>query len=420
MSSMTSRPLNFCMVTTFYPPYHFGGEAMYLYRLNNALAALGHRVTIIHCVDSYELLTRAGARGDFPHHPNVTVHALRSRLGWLSPLVTYLTGRPGLKSRALDRIFAAQHFDVVHFHLVTLFGPGVLRYGRDSLRVYTTHDHWLVCPMYDLWKNNRELCETPSCLRCTLSYGRPPQLWRYTNLLERELPRVDLFLSPSRSTIEQHRRRGFPYAMRHLPYFLPVAESTSVEEPGVSPSGRPYFLFVGRLVKIKGAQTLFDAFRRYPHADLLIAGDGIYEPELRRLAQGLPNVQFLGRVHPDQLRRLYRGAIALLVPGLVYETFGFITLEALGQRTPVIARELGAVAEVVQDTGGGITYRTQDQLVEAMTLLQTNPTLRHELGTRGHEAYIEKYSEEWHVKAYLDMLEEAAALRQPALGAVAG
>ena len=412
MTKMTERPLNFCMITTFYPPYHFGGEAMYLYRLNNALAQRGHRVTIVHCVDSYRLQGPAGSRGQFPHHPNVTVHSLRHPLGWLSPLVTYLSGRPGLKSAALNRIFSAEHFDVVHFHLVTLFGPGVLRYGEGSLRVYTTHDHWLVCPMYDLWKQKRELCETPACLRCTLSNRRPPQLWRYTNLLDRTLPRVDLFLSPSRSTIEQHRRRGFSYPMRHLPYFLPLVESTEVPEPADSPTGRPYFLFVGRLVKIKGAQTLVEAFRRYPEADLLIAGDGLYEPELRRLAEGMRNVHFLGRIQPDALRRLYRDAIALLVPTMVYETFGFITLEALGQRTPVIARDLGAVSEVVHETGGGITYRSEDELLDAMTLLQANRVLRDELGTTGYEAYIARYSEETHVKAYIEAIDEAEAIKR--------
>lgn len=408
---MKERPLNFCMITTFYPPYHFGGEAMFLYRLSNALAQRGHRVTVVHCVDSYRLLTSAGPRGDFPHHPNVTVKPLRHPLGWLSPLVTYLFGRPGLKSRALDRIFAAEHFDVVHFHLVTLFGPAVLRYGEDALRLYTTHDHWLVCPMYDLWKQNRELCEKPQCVRCQASYRRPPQLWRYTDLLAQELPRVDLFISPSRSTIAQHRRRGFAYPMRHLPYFLPLAESTEHVEPAVSPSGRPYFLFVGRLVKIKGVQDLIPAFRRYPEADLLIAGDGIYERELRRLADGMPHVHFLGRIKPDELRRLYRGAIALLVPALVYETFGFITLEALGQRTPVIARDLGAVSELVQETGGGITYRTEDELLAAMKRLQADRALRDELARTGYETYVSRYSEETHVKAYLDAIEEAAAVK---------
>src|SRR5215510_8971234 len=200
--------LKFCMITTFYPPYHFGGEAMYLYRLSNELARRGHRVTVVHCVDSYRMLTDAGPRGAFPHHPNVTVHGISTGTRSLSPLVTYLSGKPGLKSGALDRIFAAEEFDVVHFHLVTLFGPGVLRYGGAATKLYTTHDHWLVCPMYDLWKNQNELCEQPACVRCQLSFHRPPQLWRWTSLLDRMLPEIDLFLSPSRSTITQHQRRG--------------------------------------------------------------------------------------------------------------------------------------------------------------------------------------------------------------------
>lgn len=405
------RALSFCMITTFYPPFHFGGEAMYLYRLSNALARRGHKVTVVHCVDAYRFLTSAGSRGDFPHHPNVTVHALESPFKGLSPLITYLSGRPGLKSGALDRIFASERFDVVHFHLVTLFGPAVLRYGKDSLRVYTTHDHWFVCPMYDLWKENRELCEKPACLRCQLSYRRPPQLWRFTDLLARELPKVDLFFSPSRSTIEQHRRRGFAYPMRHLPLFLPSAETATAVEPATSPSGRPYFLFVGRLVKLKGVQLLLEAFRRYPDADLLIAGDGIYEPELRRLARGMDQVHFLGRIPPDALRALYSGAIALLVPSIVYETFGFITLESLGQGTPVIANDLGAVAELVRDTQGGLTYRTEDELLAAMALLQHDPARRNELAAAGGKSYAARYSEDAHLALYLDAIEEAELAR---------
>ena len=41
-------PRRFCMVTTFYPPHHFGGDAMYAYRLTQALAERGHRVDVLH------------------------------------------------------------------------------------------------------------------------------------------------------------------------------------------------------------------------------------------------------------------------------------------------------------------------------------------------------------------------------------
>jgi glycosyltransferase involved in cell wall biosynthesis len=407
--AMSTESLSFCMVTTFYPPYHFGGEAMYLYRLSNELARRGHRVTVVHCVNSYELLTTAEPRGEFPHHENVTVRPLRSKGGALSPLVTYLSGRPGLKAAALNEIFAEQEFDVVHYHLVTLFGPGVLEYGS-GIKLYTTHDHWLVCPMYDLWRYNRELCDEPKCFSCQLSFRRPPQLWRYTSLLERELSHVDLFLSPSRSTIEQHRRRGFTYPMRQLPYFLPEAEASLPSDP--APTGRPYFLFVGRLVRLKGAHTLIEAFREYRGADLLIAGDGGQEAALRKQAEGLEHVRFLGRVHPDRLRGLYAGARAVLIPSMVYETFGFITLEALAQRTPLIAHDLGAVAEVVHDSGGGFTYRTQAELIEALTVLGRDTNLRNELGERGHRAYLERWTEDPHLEAYMAIIAEARELRR--------
>jgi glycosyltransferase involved in cell wall biosynthesis len=410
---MSIRPVSFCMVTTFYPPYHFGGEALYLYRLANELARAGHRVTVVHCADSFDLLSTGEPRGDFPHHPNVTVHPLRTGFKGLSPLVTYLSGRPGLKSRALDDIFDGETFDVVHFHLMTLFGPGALRYGDGAVRLYTAHDHWLVCPMYDLWKNNRELCEQPQCVRCQLSFRRPPQLWRGTHLLDRELPRIDLFLAPSRSTIEQHRRRGFAYPMEHLPYFLPLDETgpappEAQAQAAALAGDRPYFLFVGRLVKIKGAQTLFDAFRRYDGADLLIAGDGAWSEELKQLAAGTPNVRFIGRVHPEPLRALYAGAIATLVPSLVYETFGFITLESLAQSTPVIARDLGAVGELVRESGGGFTYSSDDELLTAMEALKDDSRLRAELGGRGHDAYVERWSEGPHLRRYLGLVDKAA------------
>jgi glycosyltransferase involved in cell wall biosynthesis len=423
---MEGRSLSFCLVSTFYPPYHFGGEALYLYRLSNQLAQAGHRVTVVHCADAYELLAKSGPRGEFPHHPRVTVRPIRRGVRGLSPLVTYLSGRPGLKAAALDDIFATETFDVVHFHQMTLFGPGTLRYGAGAVRLYTTHDHWLLCPMYDFWKYNRELCEEPACIRCQLSFKRPPQLWRGTNLLERSLANIDLFLAPSRSTIERHRQYGFTYPMRHLPLFFPLEETGEVppaaEAEAVALSGdRPYFLYVGRLVRLKGVHTLLDVFREYRGADLLIAGDGVLRDELRKQAADLPHVRFLGHVHPELLRALYARAIATLVPSLVYETFGSIALESLAQGTPVIGRDLGGVAEMIRDSGGGFTYSTDAELVSAMESLRTDAALRAELGARGHRAYVEQWSDEPHVRRYLELVEEARGLATAAESArVAG
>ena len=122
-------------------------------------------------------------------------------------------------------------------------------------------------------------------------------------------------------------------------------------------------------------------------------------------------MRFLGRVHPAELRDLYRGAVATLVPSLVYETFGFITLESLAQRTPVVATELGAVGELARDSGGGLTYGDEDELVAALERLLSEPGLREELGERGHAAFLERWSEKPHIERYLSLIAGARARR---------
>ena len=69
------KPLRFCMVTTFYPPYHFGGDGVFVYRLAEALAERGHLVDVIHSADAYRLQHPAEPEVAFSHHPNVTRHA---------------------------------------------------------------------------------------------------------------------------------------------------------------------------------------------------------------------------------------------------------------------------------------------------------------------------------------------------------
>jgi glycosyltransferase involved in cell wall biosynthesis len=406
-----ATPLRIGMVTTFYPPYHFGGDAMYVYRLSNALARRGHRVTVVHCADAHTLLGGKAEGAPFPHHPEVAVRRLHSRLGRVSPIVTYLTGRPGLKRRPLERILA-EPFDVVHFHNVSLVGgPEVLRYGS-AIKLYTMHEHWLVCPMHVLWKNNREPCVKPQCLRCTMAFRRPPQLWRYTGLLERELRHVDVFLAPSRFAIEAHHERGFPHPIRHLPLFLPESAAVAPEQVDVR-SERPYFLFAGRLERIKGLQTLIELFRGYDAADLLVAGEGNYGPTLRRQAAGLDHVRFLGSVDAERLRLLYAGATALLLPSVGFEVAPFVCLEAFAQRTPVIARELGGAPETVAESGAGYSYGTDEELLAAMEALRGDPLLRQTLGERGYRAYEERWSEEAHMRSYLALVEEARSASAP-------
>src|SRR5438128_7211133 len=115
-----SRPLRFLFLSTFYPPYSFGGDAMHTYRLAHALGDGGHQVHVIHSVDSYHLYHPAEPPDGFSDHPNVIRHELRSQFGTLASLITHQTGRPYLTQRQLRTVFDSQHYDVVHYHNISL------------------------------------------------------------------------------------------------------------------------------------------------------------------------------------------------------------------------------------------------------------------------------------------------------------
>jgi glycosyltransferase involved in cell wall biosynthesis len=412
-----NRPLRFCLLTTFYPPYNFGGDGIDAERLAHALTVRGHAVTVVHDVDAYQAL--AGRTVASPPSANgVQVIGLTSRLGMVAPFLTQQLGRPLVHRRRLARLARTARFDVVTFGNVSLAGgPGLLSFGGDAVRLYLAQEHWLVCPSHVLWRNNREACAKQTCLRCVLAYHRPPQIWRYTGLLERQIRHVDMFVARSEFSRDKHRELGFPRPMEVLPYFLPGApprEPAGAAES--SPHERPYFLFVGRLERIKGLSTVIPAFARYTDADLLVAGDGLEAESLKALAAGNPRVRFLGRVPNAELGRYYRHAIAALVPSVGFETFGIVLIEAFLHQTPVIARRIGPFPEIVAQSGGGELFADEGELVGAMRRLQQDPARRATMGRRAYDACRERWSEEVVVPQYLNLVERAARARAERLG----
>jgi glycosyltransferase involved in cell wall biosynthesis len=262
--------MRFCMVTTFYPPYHFGGDAIFIQQLSHELAKRGHHVEVIHCKDSYDFMSGGRPPRCGQDVPNVEVHTLESSLGMLSPLATHQTGRSFFKSSRLKEILE-RPLDVIHYHNVSLVGgPEVLRFGR-AVKFYTLHEYWLVCPTHMLFKYNSEPCLERQCFSCSLVHKRPPQLWRYTELIEESVKHVDLFLAPSAFIAQKHQELGLDIPIAELPYFSSRWDTQPIES-GRQADAPPYFLFVGRLEKIKGVQTLIPLFRRHRKAQLWIVG----------------------------------------------------------------------------------------------------------------------------------------------------
>lgn len=414
--------LKFLMVTTFYPPYNFGGDGIYIYRLSNELAKRGHEVDIVHCIDAYKVLEKKEPTEEYTNHKNITVYSLRSRVGLLSPLLTQQTGYSFFKRGKIKALIAKNKYDVIHYHNMSLIGLEALTFG-DAIKFYTMHEHWLVCPMHVLWKYNREACTSRNCIRCQIVGKRPVQWWRYTGFMKKKVTHVDIFISPSLFTKRKHQEYGLTAPITHLPYFLPMSPTQHQSPENLSfQSKRPYFLFVGRLEKIKGVQHLIPIFRKYHQCDLLVAGDGEYASTLKDLAKDVSNIQFLGRLSYQDLQDLYRNTLAVIVSSICYEVFGIIMIEAFAHRTPVIVNNLGALPEVVQQSGGGLIYHTDDELIEHMERFRLNPQLRDKLGNNGYQAYRKYWTEAYHIHRYYQLIKDVAQKKQmtnPAFDALA-
>ncbi len=399
------------MITTFYPPFSFGGDAIFVRALSRALAARGHAVDVIHCIDSYQALAprgRVAASIPDPEPDGVTVHGLRSPFGILSPLATQQSGQPVFKSAEISRILASAAFDVIHFHNISLVGgPGVLRYGG-AVKLYTIHEHWLLCPMHTLFRDNRELCVERRCLSCSLHYQRPPQLWRYGSLLAESVANLDAFLAPTEFTRQIHLASGLPMRIRVLGNFHEQAAKLPGGKNGPVPS-RPYFLYAGRLEKLKGVHDLVETFLTYKSADLLIAGEGSEANSLHAAARNCDHIRFLGQMEQSSLAALYANAIAVLIPSVAYEVFPLVLLESFAARTPVIVRNRGSLAEIVNASQGGLLFNDSAELGAHLKRLQSDRDFRDSLGQSGYTAWRDRWTLSSHLNQYLSLVDELLA-----------
>jgi glycosyltransferase involved in cell wall biosynthesis len=125
-------------------------------------------------------------------------------------------------------------------------------------------------------------------------------------------------------------------------------------------------LFVGRLVVEKGVQVLLSAAPKilsaWPNTKILIVGTGYYQDELKKQAYhlGIQNqVNFLGYVSDEELKKLYRIADVVCIPSL-YEPFGIVALEGMAAKVPVVTSDTGGLSDFVEHMVTGVTTYTGD------------------------------------------------------------
>ena len=135
-----------------------------------------------------------------------------------------------------------------------------------------------------------------------------------------------------------------------------------VEDPPAAGTGAGgYALFVGRLSAEKGLSTVLEAWQRLGRAiPLKIVGEGPLADSVEATAADEFGVEYLGRRPLPEVYDLMGDARFLVQPSEWYEPFGRVAIEALARGTPVIASDLGGMAELIDHGRTGRLFRPGD------------------------------------------------------------
>jgi rhamnosyl/mannosyltransferase len=201
--------------------------------------------------------------------------------------------------------------------------------------------------------------------------------------------------------------------------FLPTVRTVErAAEIRARAGGRPILLFAGRMVAYKGVDVLLRALTGID-AHLFLAGGGPMQHAWTALARELgvrDRAHFAGEVEPGELHALYHACDVFVLPSVTRaEAFGYVQLEAMACRKPVVStRVASGVPWVNRDEETGLTVAPGDPnaLADALRRLLADDALRARLGAAGHVRVLSNFTIE-------DMGRRAAAVYEDAREAAA-
>lgn len=200
---------------------------------------------------------------------------------------------------------------------------------------------------------------------------------------------VDVYITLTQFARQKFIEAGLPAEkMVHKPNFL-----STTPEVGKGTGG--YALFVGRLSPEKGLHTLLEAWKRLDGAlTLKIVGDGPLATEVAQAADRIPGIEWLGRQPQDVVYQLMGDAQGLVFPSEWYETFGRVGMEAFAKGTPVIAANIGAIAELVDHRYNGMHFRPGDvdDLVTQVRWALDHPAAWQAMRYHARQTFEAKYT----------------------------
>jgi glycosyltransferase involved in cell wall biosynthesis len=185
-------------------------------------------------------------------------------------------------------------------------------------------------------------------------------------------------------------------------------------EPSYTNGG--YAVFIGRLSKEKGVHVAIDAIKALSLLDscdlmLKVIGDGPLRRDLTESVKMLGvtrYVEFVGRKSFDDCIKLLKNARFLVMPSVCYEGFPLVVRESFACGKPVIASNLGSLAELVEDGKTGLLFEPGNSrdLAKKIKWMVENDDACIEMGKNARKVFEEKYTAERNFKILMSIYEK--------------
>jgi len=279
-------------------------------------------------------------------------------------------------SRHFERLVRDLRPDVVNFHHVMGFGIQAIRAVRRALGdvpiIYTLHEYLPICANHGqmIKVKSGTLCMKASPSECGVCFPEigPANLKRRELFIKSFFADVDAFVSPSRFLLARFADWGLP------PEKLVMIENglegghPAPPRPIAVGAKRNRFAYFGQLNPFKGIKVLVEAVTRIPQdvwgdSILYVFGGNLEQQpvefqtaikELFRLAGR--RIRFMGSYKSADLPNLMREVDWTIVPSTWWENAPVVIQEAFYHGRPIIASDIGGMAEKVRDGVDGLHF----------------------------------------------------------------
>ncbi len=307
---------------------------------------------------------------------------------------------------------------VAHFHnTFPLISPSAYYAAKDEgvAVVQTLHNYRLLCPNALFFREGR-VCEDclgkvpipaiiHSCYRGSRSASAmTAATTTFHSLIGTWTKAVDVFIVYSQFSVDKFVQGGIPREkIAFKTNFLHPAPQVDQGEGG-------YGLFVGRLSVEKGLGIMLDAWRKLDKKiPLKILGDGPMSGLVTEAAKEMPEIEWLGRRPFEEVYDIVGKAAFLIFPSEWYETFGRVAIEAFAKGTPVVASNIGAIAELIEHGYNGLLFRPSDSndLADKIKWLLDHPQELKQMRSAARSEFDRKYTANDNCKRLLEIYETA-------------